>query len=93
MKKIVFALGVLCFVLLFASHADQQSEKHSPILAEASKTCGVTTGNHDDWTWAVGECNKRETARLFLAMGEEKAATAVLCSTQAAKEAKACSNP
>lgn len=90
MQKLIFVACALCFALLFASRADQQNDKNSSITVEAGRTCGVVTGNHDDWAWAVGECHKRETARLFAAMGQEKAAFAVLCTTQAAKEAKAC---
>jgi len=41
-------------------------------------------------SWTDGECNTRETARLFHAMGLAGDALAVLCSSEYAKSAPSC---
>jgi hypothetical protein len=97
MKKLAIAVAGVFLLCVFATKAGKQNklepapESFSPIMVAPNGACtaqGMGTGS--DAIWLAGECERRETARYFLAMGQYKAALTIMCDTRAAKEAKAC---
>ncbi len=59
-------------------------------MAPAVSCTAQGMGASADAVWIAGECEKREAARFFLAMGQYKSALAIMCNRRAAQEAKAC---
>ena len=73
-------------VLLFASMAlgqDNPTVAHPENIAPTTPCEGLTGALPE----AITECQKRETARLFIVLGKPEAALRVLCSTKVAKDA------
>jgi hypothetical protein len=96
MKKVFVAVALTFLFCALAVHAGRQEKSDiqqasAAIVIPPAVSCaaqGMATPT--DAVWIAGECEKRETARFFLAMGQNKAALTILCDTRAAKEAKAC---
>jgi len=73
-------------VLLFASMAvgqDNPTVAHPENIAPTTPCEGLTGALPE----AITECQKRETARLFIVLDKPEAALRVLCSTKVAKDA------
>jgi hypothetical protein len=81
MKRIV-ALAALLLTSLAASE-DNARVSHPEEIAPTTSCEGLTGALPE----AITECQKRETARLFLILGRPDAALRVLCSTKVAKDA------
>jgi hypothetical protein len=97
MKKVLIAVGTVCLVCAFAVRAEKQNKPETALqsmtpieIATAASCSAQGMGAAADATWIAGECEKREAARFFLAMGQYKSALAIMCNTRAAQEAKAC---
>jgi hypothetical protein len=97
-KKLAMAAAVMFLLCTFAAQAGKQNkpepmpEPTSSIMVPPNGSCTAQGMGASDAVWLAGECEKRETARYFLAMGQYKAALAIMCDTRAAKEAKACTD-
>ena len=80
----------LIFLMLLPVAFAQENSSHStqaPSNVEAirpSTPCEGLTGGMPD---AVRECQKRETARLFIILGKPEAALRILCTTNVARDA------
>ncbi|MGB7434586.1 MAG: hypothetical protein WBR26_09100 [Candidatus Acidiferrum sp.] len=97
MKKLLIAVGLVCLLCAFAVQAEKQNKPEtalqpmSPIEIAPAVSCSAQgMGAPADAVWIAGECEKREAARFFLAMGQYKSALTIMCNTRAAQEAKAC---
>lgn len=76
---------ILAIILLPCLAFGQDSPKTTYSENIASTTpCEGLTGALPE---AITECQKRETARLFIVLGKPEAALRVLCSTKVAKDA------
>lgn len=79
---------MLLAILMFASLAmTGQATKAPPPsvpLPDVAPSCEGITGALPE---AITECQKRETARLFIALNKPEAALRILCSTKVAKDA------
>lgn len=103
MKKILTAFAVValfCVFAVVAARAGKQNKQElppeplPPIMVTPGGSCAAQgMAAAADAVWLAGECEKRETARYFLAMGQYKAALAIMCTSRAAKESKACAEP
>lgn len=95
MKTLSIAVGVICSLFAFAAQAEKQNKSEvAPQTVSAIETspAAICTapgmGTREDAVWVAGECEKREAARFFLAMGQYKSALAIMCSTKAAQGRK-----
>ena len=73
MKRFAIAL-----LFLLCVSPSLSAEDKTAIVLPPTTPCEAGTGTNPD---AVSECIKRETARLFMALGELDAARRVLCSS------------
>jgi hypothetical protein len=62
---------------------DNLTVTHPENIAPTTPCEGLTGALPD----AITECQKRETARLFMVLGKSEAALRILCSTKVAKDA------
>jgi hypothetical protein len=82
--------SMILAVLMFASLAatGQATKQNAPPpsvpLPDVAPSCEGITGALPE---AITECQKRETARLFIILNRPEAALRVLCSTKVAKDA------
>jgi hypothetical protein len=67
----------------FAVGQDNPTANHIENIAPTTPCEGLTGALPE----AITECQKRETARLFIILGKPEAALRVLCSTKVAKDA------
>jgi len=81
MKRIAILAALLLTSL--AVGEDNPIVAHPEAIAPTTACEGLTGALPE----AIMECQKRETARLFLILGRPDAALRVLCSTKVAKEA------
>jgi hypothetical protein len=80
--KLRVALAALLFSSVVA--AQDNTTVLRPENIAPTTPCEGLTGALPE---AIAECQKRETARLFMILGKQDAALRVLCSTKAAKDA------
>jgi hypothetical protein len=62
----------------------QEGVPHNPENIAPTTPCEGLTGAVPE---AITECQKRETARLFIILGKPEAALRVLCTTKVARDA------
>ena len=80
--KSALILAILAFAS-FAVGEDNATVNHPENIAPTTPCEGLTGALPE----AIMECQKRETARLFIILGKPEAALRVLCSTKVAKDA------
>jgi hypothetical protein len=78
-----FVALVILMLSSIAFGQDSQVMAHAENIAPTTPCEGLTGALPE----AITECQKRETARLFVVLGKPEAALRVLCSTKVAKDA------
>jgi hypothetical protein len=79
----LFAILVVLLLASVAVGQDNPTVVHPENIAPTTACEGLTGAIPE----AITECQKRETARLFVVLGKPEAALRVLCSTKVAKDA------
>jgi hypothetical protein len=88
LKPLVFAM-IGAALLCVPSFAQEQTKPDEPKIENPAAIppttgCEGITGALPE---AISECQKRETARLFIILGKPAAAVKVLCTTKSARDA------
>ncbi len=78
-----FVALVILTLSSIAFGQDSPAVAHAESIAPTTPCEGLTGALPE----AITECQKRETARLFVVLGRPEAALRVLCSTKVAKDA------
>ena len=87
MTSVMVAIATLALSLSAMAQDQPKAEKqkvNNPEVIQPSTACEGITGALPE---AISECQKRETARLLIILGKTEAATKVLCTTKAARDA------
>jgi hypothetical protein len=85
-----FSSGILVAVLSCVPSVTQERSKPDKYSLQSPETIPPTTGCEGitgALPEAITECQKRETARLFIILGKPEAALKVLCTTKVARDA------
>lgn len=89
MLKLLAAATIGASLFCVSSLAQEQAKPDKPKVENPEAIppttgCEGITGALPE---AISECQKRETARLFIILGKPEAAVKVLCTTKAARDA------